>query len=110
MFLCKFRGRDPIKMPKMDLKAKLAKVKMVRMPSPGEIAGGIKDSLSVPLACRTRVENVEVQKARQLLTQQKTPSELGNLRHPLVIPLPKLRSSSKKEEEQEAYVLKTFYT
>ena len=52
---------------------------------------------------QTRVEDIEVMKARRLLTQQKTPSELGNLRHPLDIPLPKLRSSSsnKKEENED---------
>ena len=64
------------------------------MPSPGEIAGGIKESLNQPLMSRSRVEDVDVQKARQLMTQQKTPGQLGNLRHPLDIPMPKLRSSS----------------
>merc|ERR1712228_351600 len=97
-------SRDPIKMPKINLSEK---VKKVRMPSPGEMVYGYLNSefhranFKQPLACKTRVEDIEVMKARRLLTQQKTPAELGNLRHPLDIPLPKLRSSSKKEEEKE---------
>merc|ERR1712223_2107537 len=102
-------SRDPIKIPKIDLREKMEKVKRVRMPSPGEIVHGYLNSefhrtnFKQPLACKTRVEDTEVMKARRLLTQQKTPAELGNLRHPLDIPLPKLRSSSsnKKDEKEE---------
>ena len=100
-------------MPKVDLKSKFAsmnqKVKKARMPSPGEIVDGYfksdfhQRSFKQPLVCKVRVEEVDVQKARQLLTQQKSPTELGNLRHPLDIPLPKLKmSSGGKSEETEA--------
>ena len=98
-------------MPKIDLREKMAsvnqKVKRVRMPSPGEIVHGYLNSefhranFKQPLACKTRVEDIDVMKARRLLTQQKTPSELGNLRHPLDIPLPKLRSSSHNKADKE---------
>merc|ERR1712223_1478637 len=102
-------SRDPIKIPKIDLREKMEKVKRVRMPSPGEIVHGYLNSefhrtnFKQPLACKTRVEDTEVMRARRLLTQQKTPAELRNLRHPLDIPLPKLRSSSsnKKDEKEE---------
>merc|ERR1711956_68970 len=85
------------------------KMKRVRMPSPGEIVHGYLNSdfhsknFKQPLACKTRVEDIEIMKARKLLTEQKTPAELGNLRHPLDIPLPKLRSSSssKKADKEE---------
>ena len=92
-------------MPKMEM----PKMKRVRMPSPGEIVHGYLNSdfhnknFKQPLACKTRVEDIEIMKARKLLTEQKTPAELGNLRHPLDIPLPKLRSSSnsKKTDKEE---------
>lgn len=94
-----------MKMPKMDIRGKLASVnnavKRVRMPSPGQIAGGIKESLNQPLAVRTRVEDIDVQKARQMLTEKKTPGQLGNLRHPLDIPIPKLRSSSNNKSKEK---------
>ena len=94
----------------MDIKGKFAsvneKVKRVRMPSPGEMVHGYLNSdfhksFKQPLAVRTRVEDVDVVKARQLLTQKMTPSELGNMRHPLDIPLPKIKGSNKGKEEKE---------
>jgi len=101
------KSREPVKMPKIDLREKMEKVKRVRMPSPGEMVYGYlnsefhKANFKQPLACKTRVEDIEVMKARRLLTQQKTPAELGNLRHPLDIPLPLRSSSSNKKEENE---------
>ena len=91
-----------MKMPQIDLRGKMEKIHMpkVHMPSSGEIAesylnSGFHKSFKQPLVCKTRVEDVDVQKARQLITQKQTPAELGNLKHPLDIPLPKFKSSSK---------------
>lgn len=104
------RGRDPIKIPRVDLRSKLASgletVKRARMPSPGEMVdsylnSGFHKQFKQPLAVRTRIEDVEVQKARQLLTQNMKPSELGNLRHPLDIPMPKFKSKANPEAKQE---------
>lgn len=103
------RGRDPIKIPRVDLRSKFAsmneKVKRARMPSPGEMVdsylnSGFHKQFKQPLAVRTRVEDVDVQRARQLLTQKMTPSELGNLRHPLDIPLPKLKGKANPETSE----------
>ena len=97
-------------MPKVDLKSKFASMKpnlrKARMPSPGEIVDGYfksdfhQKSFKQPLVCKVRVEDQETQKVRQLLTQQKSPTELGNLRHPLDIPLPKIKRSKGGEKEE----------
>ena len=100
-------------MPSLDVKGKFASmndsVKKARMPSPYELKESYFNSafhkqFKQPLAVRTRVEDVEVQKARQLLTQSKSPSELGNLRHPLDIPLPKMKRKEKPESGNDGYV------
>ena len=98
-------------MPKVDLKSKFASMKpnfqKKRMPSPGEIVDGYfksdfhQKSFKQPLVCKVRVEEVDTQKARQLLTQQKSPVELGNLRHPLDIPLPKLKLAKGGDKNDE---------
>ena len=106
-----FRGRDEFKMPNVDIRGKLAsmnvKVKSARMPSPHELResylnSGFHKSFKQPLAVRTRVEDVDTQKARQLLTEKMTPIQLGNLKHPLDIPLPKinLKPSAKTEDDE----------
>ena len=99
-------------MPNVDIRGKLAsmnvKVKSARMPSPHELResylnSGFHKSFKQPLAVRTRVEDVDTQKARQLLTEKMTPTQLGNLKHPLDIPLPKMKKPSVKTEEDERY-------
>jgi hypothetical protein len=114
-----------MKMPKVDIKGKLSnmndKVKKARMPSPHElrdsyINSGFHKSFKQPLACRTRIEDLEVAKARQLMTQNLSPSKLGNLKHPLDIPLPKLKSTAnpanaaepKHEEKAKLVILYLF--
>lgn len=98
-------------MPNVDIRGKLAsmnvKVKSARMPSPHELResylnSGFHKSFKQPLAVRTRVEDVDTQKARQLLTEKMTPIQLGNLKHPLDIPLPKinLKPSAKTEDDE----------
>ena len=66
-------------MPNVDIRGKLAsmnvKVKSARMPSPHELResylnSGFHKSFKQPLAVRTRVEDVDTQKARQLLTEK----------------------------------------
>lgn len=73
-------------MPKVDLKATLA-----RLPSPHKMKEELNKSFSQQLACRARVEDVETQKAREMLTKKKTPAELAQLNHPFDIPLPKIK-------------------
>ena len=99
-----------MKMPKVDIKGKFTsmndKVKKARMPSPHELRESYLNSafhkqFKQPLAVRTRVEDIDVQKARQLMTQKMTPGELGNLKHPLDIPLPKLKGENTKATKTE---------
>merc|ERR1712088_1153311 len=51
-----------------------------------------------PLGVRVREEDPDVQRERALLVKNNTPGELGNLRHPLDIPMPKFRSRNKSAE------------
>lgn len=69
----------------------------MRMPSPGQMMDNYIEGLKRPLVSRSRVEDVDVQKARQLMVERKTPSELASLAHPFDIPLPKFRSANRSK-------------
>ncbi len=97
------RGRDPVKMPKVDIKGKFTnmgdKMKKARMPSPHELQesylnSAFHKSFKQPLAVRTRIEDPAVQMKREAVTKQLPPALLGNMRHPLDIPLPKMKGSA----------------
>ena len=85
-----------MKMPTINIKGKLDamnnSIKSFTMPSPADAAESIGTSLKMPLAVRVRTENEEVQRQRAELVKNCTVSELASLKHPLDIPLPKLRS------------------
>jgi len=98
--------------PKMDLMGKIAAagsaIKNARLPSPGEIKDGYLNSafhksLHQPLMVKTKVEKTDVQKARQAITQEKTPTQLGNIESISDIPVPTIRKSKgdKIETEEE---------
>eukprot|EP00092_Neocalanus_flemingeri_P008461 GFUD01009118.1.p1 GENE.GFUD01009118.1~~GFUD01009118.1.p1 ORF type:complete len:1981 (+),score=531.91 GFUD01009118.1:270-6212(+) len=98
--------------PKVNLMEKIAAagsaIKNARLPSPGEIKEGYLNSafhksLHQPLVVKTKVEKTDVQKARQAMTQEKTPSQLGNVTSISDIPVPIIRKSKgdKMETEEE---------
>ena len=86
-------------MPTINIKGKLDamnnSIKNFTMPSPADAAESLSTSLKMPLAVRVRTENEEVQRLRAELVKNRTVSELASMRHPLDIPLPKLRSRNK---------------
>lgn len=82
-----------------DVKAKLANI---HLPTGTDIKDSINKSMTQQLAVRSRVEEVDTQKAREMLTKMKSPAQLGNLNHPFDIPVPKIklpRSSSAHAED-----------
>ena len=87
-------------MPTVDIKGKLDSMKGIKMPSAADMAESLNpmNSLKRPLGVRVREEDPAVQRERALIVKNSTPSELGNLRHPLDIPMPKLRSRNKSAE------------
>ena len=89
-------------MPTVNLKGKLdamnMKMKNAKMPNAQDIADSTMNSLKKPLGVRVREENPVVQKERALIVKNFTPAELGNLKHPLDIPMPKLRSRNKSSD------------
>jgi len=96
--------------PKMDLMGKLAAagsaIKNARLPSPGEIKEGYLNSafhksLHQPLMVKSKVEKTDVQKARQAITQEKTPAQLGNIESLSDIPVPTIRKSKGEKMETE---------
>ena len=82
-----------VKMPTM-------KMPTMKMPSAHDMAESLNpmNSLKMPLAVRVREEDPIVQRERAAIVKNSTPGELGNLRHPLDIPMPKLRSRNKSAE------------
>jgi len=95
--------------PKVNLMGKIGSaIKNARMPTPGEMKEGYLNSnfhksLHQPLVVKTKVEKIDVQKARQAITQEKTPSQLGNIESISDIPVPIIRKSKgdKIETEEE---------
>jgi len=89
--------------PKKDLMGKIA---AWRLPSPGEIKEGYLNSafhksLHQPLMVKSKVEKTDVQKARQAMTQEKTPTQLGNIDSLSDIPVPIIRKSKGEKMETE---------
>jgi len=79
-------------------------IKNARMPTPGEIKDGYLNStfhksLHQPLLVKSKVEKTDVQKARQAMTQEKTPLQLGNIESLTDIPIPSVRKSKQNQEE-----------
>ena len=100
------------KLPKVDMKAHMNSVgesiKQFRMPTPQEVKenyvnSGFHKQFSQPLAVRTRVEEVDIQHQRELMTKRKTPSQLSQMNHPLDIPFPKIKipAATKTNETDE---------
>ena len=111
--LCKiqfFRELSMPKIPKVDMKAHINSVgesiKQFHMPTPQEVKenfvnSGFHKQFSQPLAVRTRVEEVDIQHQREMMTKRKTPSELSQMNHPLDIPFPKIKLPSTKTVEND---------
>ncbi|XP_059092500.1 uncharacterized protein LOC131887810 isoform X3 [Tigriopus californicus] len=100
------KSRDRKKKPGLG-----TKMKNFRLPSPGEVANGYLSSnfhqknFKQPLVSRSRMEDQDLQRIRQLTVERNTPSELASLSHPFDIPLPKFRknrSKSNKRDESES--------
>jgi len=96
--------------PKVDLMGKIAAagtaIKNARLPSPGEIKEGYLNSsfhksLHQPLIVKAKVEKSDVQKARQTMTQEKTPLQLGNIESISDIPIPTIRKSKQTDNDDE---------
>merc|ERR1719450_461689 len=96
--------------PKVDLMGKIAAagtaIKNARLPSPGEIKEGYLNSsfhksLHQPLIVKAKVEKSDVQKARQTMTQEKTPLQLGNIESISDIPIPTIRKSKQTDNVDE---------
>jgi len=90
--------------PKVDLMGKIAAIKNMKIPSPEEIKEGYLNSafhksLHQPLMVKAKVEKIDVQKARQAVTQEKTPLQLGNIESLSDIPIPTMRKSKQVQEE-----------
>ena len=87
-----------MKMP--TVKMPTVKAPTFKMPSAADVAESLNpmNSLKRPLGVRVREEDPAVQRERALIVKNSTPGELGNLRHPLDIPMPKLRSRNKSAE------------
>ena len=82
------------------MKMPTVKMPTIKMPSAHDMAESLNpmNSLKRPLGVRVREEDPAVQRERALIVKNSTPGELGNLRHPLDIPMPKLRSRNKSSE------------
>ena len=93
--------------PKVDVKAKLTSlnesIRTTHIPTPQELKDGymnsnFQKSFTQTLTVRTRQEDVDVQKQREMMTQRKTPAELSQMNHPLDIPLPKFKLPSLRNQ------------
>merc|ERR1711887_81797 len=93
--------------PKKDFMGRIQdSIKNARLPSPGEIKDGYLNSafhksLHQPLMVKSKVEKTDVQKARQAMTQEKTPAQLGNIDSLSDIPVPTIRKSKGEKIETE---------
>merc|ERR1719348_2189725 len=81
-------------------------IKNARIPSPEEIKEGYLNSsfhksLHQPLIVKAKVEKSDVQKARQTMTQEKTPLQLGNIESISDIPIPTIRKSKQTDNVDE---------
>merc|ERR1712198_541319 len=96
---------------KVDLMGKIAAIKNMKIPSPEEIKEGYLNSafhksLHQPLMVKAKVEKIDVQKARQAVTQEKTPLQLGNIESLSDIPIPTMRKSKQVQEAQNKQLRK----
>merc|ERR1712088_703268 len=81
-------------------------IKKARLPTPMELKEGYLNSafhksLHQPLIVKSKVEKEDVRVARQALTQEKSPTALGNINSVSDIPIPKVFSSKPAEEGEE---------
>merc|ERR1711874_710447 len=81
-------------------------IKKARLPTPMELKEGYLNSafhksLHQPLIVKSKVEKEDVRVARQALTQEKSPTTLGNINSVSDIPIPKVFSSKPAEDGEE---------
>jgi hypothetical protein len=105
------RKSRPAKKAKPDLMGKIAAagsaIKKARLPTAGELKEGYLNSafhksLHQPLIVKSKVEREEVRVARQALTQEKSPAQLGNIDSVSDLPIPKVFVAKVAEEGEEA--------
>ena len=103
-------ANKPIKKNKADLMGKIAAagtaMKKARLPTPGELKEGYLNSafhksLHQPLIVKAKVEKEEVRVARQALTIEKSPTQLGNIDSVSDLPIPKVFSNKEGGEAEE---------
>merc|ERR1711971_448658 len=78
-------------------------IKKARLPTPMELKEGYLNSafhksLHQPLIVKSKVEKADVRVARQALTQEKSPTALGNINSVSDIPIPKVFASKPAED------------
>merc|ERR1712117_462454 len=81
-------------------------IKKARLPTPMELKEGYLNSafhksLHQPLIVKSKVEKEDVRVARQALTQEKSPTALGNINSVSGIPIPKVFASKPAEDGEE---------
>merc|ERR1712223_391660 len=81
-------------------------IKKARLPTPMELKEGYLNSafhksLHQPLIVKSKVEKEDVRVARQALTQEKSPTALGNINSVSDIPIPKVFASKPTEDGEE---------
>merc|ERR1712013_540210 len=81
-------------------------IKKARLPTPMELKEGYLNSafhksLHQPLIVKSKVEKEDVRVARQALTQEKSPTALGNINSVSDIPIPKEFASKPTEDGEE---------
>ena len=81
-------------------------IKKARLPTPMELKEGYLNSafhksLHQPLIVKSKVEKADVRVARQALTQEKSPTALGNINSVSDIPIPKVFASKPAEDGEE---------
>merc|ERR1712203_794231 len=81
-------------------------IKKARLPTPMELKEGYLNSafhksLYQPLIVKSKVEKEDVRVARQALTQEKSPTALGNINSVSDIPIPKVFASKPAEDGEE---------
>ena len=83
-------------------------IKKARLPTPMELKEGYLNSafhksLHQPLIVKSKVEKEDVRVARQALTQEKSPTALGNINSVSDIPIPKVFASKPAEDGEERF-------
>ena len=105
------RKAKAAKKARPDLMGKIAAagtaMKKARLPSPMELKEGYLNSafhksLHQPLIVKSKVEKEDVRVARKALTEEKSPTQLGNIDSVSDIPIPKVFSSKPAENGEES--------